>query len=88
MRPFSEKFHLNEAFQWLARNATGECSILVQTELLGTLVYVYRPWIGTLFRRLYGPTRSLVLSGTTATTRTGLDLRARRRSAMLARLAR
>lgn len=54
MKPFSSAFRILEAFRWLAANASGECSVVVQYQTLGRLVYIYRP-VGPLFRRLYGP---------------------------------
>lgn len=53
---FSVKHHFNQAYQWLSRNASGQCSILVDLPF-GTAVYVWTPWINPLWNRLYGPVK-------------------------------
>ena len=53
MKPFTSKYHFNAVYRWLSLNATGECSVLVDTPW-GPFRYVYTPR-GPLFRRLYGP---------------------------------
>ena len=46
--------HFNQAYAWLAKNATGDCSILMNIPQLGRLPYIYYYRMGNT---LYGPVK-------------------------------
>ena len=59
MKHFTPAFRFQHVYQWLAANATGECSVIVDSPRLGAMVYIYRPWVKGLFKRLYGPVAAI-----------------------------
>jgi hypothetical protein len=59
MKYFTTTHKFLNVYQWLAANATGECSVIVDSPRLGPMVYVYRPYVKPLWHRLYGPVASM-----------------------------
>ncbi len=54
MKPFTTKYHLTEAYQFLS-TVQGDCSILVRHPVLGPLVHLHTHAVRPVFRALYGP---------------------------------